>query len=281
MASAPPPWQPKTILRPILALPTATATVLVETDQGEGYLKAMGNPESPHVLACEWVGTQLARRLGLLTFDFALVQVTVDDEIPFARGGKAQPGPAFITRRERGVSWGGKRSLKKVANPQDITRLVLFDTWTRNCDRHPPDPTQRRPNRDNVFLSREGAPRRKLLLKVMDQGCCFNWGRDLTARLAELSFVREEGVYGLFPEFWEYLDREALRDAVRTLRGVKQEEVRRIVDGIPTEWDVPRAARDALVEFISRRAAFVCEHIEGCIWPQREFDFSAPEGETP
>jgi len=29
-------------------------------------LKAMGNPESPHVLTCEWVGTQLARRLGLL-----------------------------------------------------------------------------------------------------------------------------------------------------------------------------------------------------------------------
>ena len=241
----------------------------------------MGNPEGPHVLACEWVGTQLARRLGLPTFDFALIDVTEDDDIPFARGGKAQPGPAFITRRERGGPWGGKRSLRKVANPEAINRLVLFDTWTRNCDRHPRDPTRRKPNRDNVFLSREGAPARRLLLKVMDQGCCFTCGRDLTAHLAEMSLVREEGVYGLFPEFWEYLDRELFREAIRELRGISPEEVRQMVDGIPREWDVSRAARDALVEFITRRAAFVCDHTEGEMWPQREFDFTAPEGETP
>ena len=42
-----------------------------------------------------------------------------------------------------------------------MTRLVLLDTWLRNCDRHPLDPTKREPNRDNVFLSREGAPPRQ------------------------------------------------------------------------------------------------------------------------
>ncbi len=282
MVGAPLPWQPKTVRRFIKALATATATVVVETDQGEGYLKALGNPEGPHVLACEWVGTQLARRLGLRTFDFALVNVTKEDEIHFATGGKAEPGPAFITRKERGNSWSGnKRALKRLANPKDITRLVLLDTWTRNCDRYPLDTTRRRPNRDNVFFSRDGAPPKRLLLKASDHGCCFTCGRDLTAHLADLACVTEEGCYGLFPEFWPYLDRDELRSAVRTLRAVAQAEVRRIVDSVPREWEVTQAARDALVEFICRRAAFVCDHIEGWIWPQREFDFSSPEGGTP
>src|SRR4029077_16711675 len=91
--------------------------------------KALGNPEGPHVLACEWVGTHLARRLGLPTFDFALLDVTTEDEIPLARGGKAQPGPAFITRKERGGPWGGgKRALRRLDAPRAITRLVVLDT---------------------------------------------------------------------------------------------------------------------------------------------------------
>jgi hypothetical protein len=44
----------------------------VETDAGEGFLKAMGNPESPHVLACELVGTLLAEWLGLPTLEARL-----------------------------------------------------------------------------------------------------------------------------------------------------------------------------------------------------------------
>ena len=45
----------------------------METDAGKGYLKALGGPEGPHTLACEWVATQLARWFGLSTFDFAIL----------------------------------------------------------------------------------------------------------------------------------------------------------------------------------------------------------------
>ena len=107
MARRAPLWQPTTILRHIRSLDTGAETVIVETDQGEGYLKPMGNRGGPHPLACEWVGTSLARRLGLPTFAFAIVEVTNEDEIPLAGGGRAEPGPAFISRSERGKSWGG------------------------------------------------------------------------------------------------------------------------------------------------------------------------------
>src|SRR5690242_4252699 len=118
-------WQPQTILRFIRAFPTSTNVVRVDTDAGEGFLKAMGNPEGPHVLACELVGTLLAEWLGLPTLEYALIRVTPEDEIPLASGGLAAPGPAFITKAENGFSWGGdQETLRRILEPQDISRLV-------------------------------------------------------------------------------------------------------------------------------------------------------------
>lgn len=146
-------WQPKIIRRFIKSFATSTEVVLVETDQGRGYLKTLGNKTGPHALACEWVGTNLATLLGLPTLDFAIIEIGEDDEIPLASGNLALPGPAFITRTEKGFSWGGKANeLKRIANPKDIGRLVLFDTWLLNCDRYHPNLAVRKPNRDNVFL---------------------------------------------------------------------------------------------------------------------------------
>jgi hypothetical protein len=61
-------WHPQTIKRFVESVPSSTSVVRVETDAGEGFLKAMGNPEGEHVLACELVGTFLAEWLGLPTW---------------------------------------------------------------------------------------------------------------------------------------------------------------------------------------------------------------------
>src|SRR5437764_66658 len=147
-------WQPRFIRRPDRAYRTATDTVRVTTDAGPGFLKAMGNHGGPHLLAAEWIGTHLAHWLGLATFEIALIRVAVEDEIEFLSGQRAQPGPAFIAREQSGMVWGGAGGvLEKLVNPEDLAKLVLFDTWTRNCDRYPPDLRTRKPNRNNVFLS--------------------------------------------------------------------------------------------------------------------------------
>lgn len=62
-------WQPTIIRRADQGFATAAETVRVTTDAGPGYLKALGNRGGPHRLAADWVGTQLARWLGLPTFD--------------------------------------------------------------------------------------------------------------------------------------------------------------------------------------------------------------------
>lgn len=66
----------------------------VTADAGRAYIKAMGNRQGPHVLATDWVGTQLTKWFGLSTFDIAILPLTEDDTFPLPRGYEAQPGRA-------------------------------------------------------------------------------------------------------------------------------------------------------------------------------------------
>jgi len=259
------PWRPTTFIRHLESFPTATCTAHILTDQGEGYIKALGNRGGPHLLACELVATQLAARLGLPVFDFAIMEVTDDDEIPFAKSGKAQCGPAYITRKEEGLTWGGSaEELEIVENSQDISRLVIFDTWTLNCDRYPPDPETRKPNHNNVFLSREGAQPDKLIIKAMDHTHCFTCG-DPLRKTARIDNVKDERLYGMFPGFMPYLNPLEARQAISDLSAIKRSEISAIVGTIPNEWEVEHEAREALVELIYFRAAYLRDYIDSII----------------
>ncbi len=223
----------------------------------------------------------MARWLGLPTLDFALIHVTEEDEIPFARGGQGKPGPAFITRAESGEQWSGdKRQLRRLTNPEDISRLVVFDTWTLNCDRYSESPKRGmhppRVNRSNVFLSEE-APSGELLLKAIDHTHCFTCGRPLTRRLRHIDSKKDERVFGLFPEFREFCDRTNVRQASSDLRRIDRPTVATMTKTIPTEWDVEKDVQEALVDLILDRALFVADSIEGKLWPQRQLPFDAPE----
>jgi len=256
-------WQPTTIRRPDEAFSTAAETIRVTTDAGPGYLKALGNRGGPHCLAADWLGTQLAAWLGLPTFEFTIIQVTPEDEITFAHGGQALPGPAFITRAQSGMSWGGTETeLKSLINPEDIGKLVLFDTWTRNCDRYPPDITQRKPNRDNVFLSNEGLPDGQFQLIAMDHTHCFNCGRDLNTQLSRIELVKDDHLFGLFPEFRPFIrpHRQSLLDAVAKLQTLDREWLRSMVAGIPAEWHVDASGRNALETLVGNRADYMVEN---------------------
>ncbi|MCC6508627.1 MAG: hypothetical protein IT423_05950, partial [Pirellulaceae bacterium] len=226
------------------------------------YIKPMGNRQGPHVLATDWVGTHLARWFGLSTFDIAILTLTTDDAFPLPRNHRAQQGPAFATRALKGEPWGQSGlQLDVLVNPDDITRLVVFDTWTLNCDRHFHDATARRPNPDNVFLSSEGVEAGKRRLIAMDHGLCFiRSGEDLGPKLANLDKVRSEHVYGLFPEFRARLRQHIIEDCTLRLRQLDRETVEAIVASVPKEWDVSAESRRAWCELIYRRATFVADN---------------------
>ena len=255
---------PKSIRRSDKALDTATDTVRVTTDAGRGYLKALGNHGSPHLLAADLVGTHLAQWFGLPTFDLAIINVTDDDEIIFLDGKHAQPGPAFLTREVSGTVWGGREEeLAQLINPEDIGRLVVFDTWTRNCDRHPPDLQARKPNRNNVFFSNENVPDGQFRLVAMDHTHCFYCGRDLNAELEKIDLVKDERIFGLFPEFKQIIQTHwpVVEAAAAKLLTIEHQWIVGVIAQIPQQWQVTQDGRTALANQIFNRAVYVAENI--------------------
>lgn len=251
-------WNPTVIKSVDAAYATASEAMRVKTDAGYGFLKALGNRGGPHLLAADWLGTKLAEWLGLPVFETAIIQVCEAPEIVFDRGGKAQIGPAFIAREIPGHVWSGQAGeLDVLVNPEDIPRLVVFDTWTRNPDRHPPDLATRKVNLNNVFLA--DAPKAGLRLIAMDHTHCFAADRDLGPRTSRIDAIRDERIHGLFPEFEPYFARhgEALTATLLKLMTLRRNWLDEVVATIPEEWEVDVVARRSLAEFIWQRAAFV------------------------
>jgi hypothetical protein len=250
----PPGWRPTTIERFIGSRPTGASVVIVDTDCGEGYLKGLGNESGPHALACELVGSLAADWIGLPTLDFGIIEVDEVDELPLAKGGFVQPGPAFISRRALGFSWGGdSETLDRLKNRSDLTKLVIFDTWVRNCDRRSEYGGRIRQNRDNVFIVRSDAGA-DLSVTAMDHTHAFTCGRDLTIRISTIDAVQDQSRYGLFPEFEVHWDLASAGDTLKRLSSLERETARTFVDCVPPSWEVGPAIREAWLEFLVARA---------------------------
>jgi len=274
-----PSWQPTRLLTVAGSADTSTGATEVTTDAGRAYIKPLGNRQGPHVLATDWVGTHLAKWFGLSTFEIAILPLKADDTFPLPRGYKAEPGPAFAARALAGEPWGRSADeLNTLVNPEDITRLVVFDTWTLNCDRHHHDMAVRRPNYDNVYLSSDGVEPGQRRLIAMDHGLCFiRSGEELTARLASIDKVREEHVYGLFPEFHALLREDMITKSASRLREMDLETAAAMVATVPNEWEVTGEARRAWSELIYRRAVYVADNIQ--TWIEAQVPWFGTQGD--
>lgn len=257
MAAAP--WNPSCFVRHVKGIATSTSPALVVTDAGEAYLKAINNPIGPHALARELVGTRLAQWLGLETLDFSVMPVREVDEIPLVNGATAEVGPSFVTRRiVGGIQWGGDpEALQALDNREAITRLVIFDTWTRNPDRHPPAGMNWRVRPDNVFLSPENASPGHFRLLAIDHTECFWASRDLRRDIANIGNIQDGRVFGLFPEFMGHISFGEVNAVAARLGTIPRALVEEIVGTIPSAWAVSDDVRTALCEFIHQRATFV------------------------
>ena len=229
----PPNWDATTIVGELRQLRTNSLVVVVETDRGQGYLKAANAAGNPHDLVCELVGTELARFLGVATFDYAIIRVP--EPAPFRLHGnpRVHPGYGFITRSSIGDQWSGQLSeLRRVENVADFGRMVALDTWTLNCDRYRPPVSGRsaRVNYGNVYLGRQEQPSRKLNLLAIDHGHCFKCDYDLTpAYLSGRENDRE--LYGLFPEFVSVARKDDALEAADRAANLQQAELSAILAG--------------------------------------------------
>ncbi|MCC5876104.1 MAG: hypothetical protein JJU11_07795 [Candidatus Sumerlaeia bacterium] len=246
-------WRPTEILSHLRSHNSSTGPILVETDAGDAWIKAIGNPEGEHALVCEWVGTSLARLLGLRTLHFQLLHVDDIIPLPLGRGGGlARPGAAFATRAEKGHPWGGTaEGLHHVRNRADLSAIIVFDTFVRNRDRWAEN---RQPNYDNVFLSSEETKGEALDLVVMDHTHCLVEGGEITAPALRRA-VDDVGVYGAFPALRPYWDESATVAFQQRLAKLERQDVSRIVTCVPRDWELESTLHYPLVDFIMTRAA--------------------------
>jgi hypothetical protein len=82
--------------------------------------------------------------------------------------------------------------------------------------------------------------------------------------------IEDGRIFGLFPEFVELLDRDAVRATAQRLSELDSATIEQIVQSVPDEWIVDPAIRERLAEFIERRSDFVSRQIERKLFPQGE-----------
>ncbi len=179
---------------------------------------------------------------------------------------------------------GGQRALSNVENIGDIPRLVVFDTWVRNCDRYAPNwkpGGEARINPDNLFLSTEGAPEGKFFLKAIDHGHIFTCGKPLTPSLAHIENIQDDRLYGLFPFFLGYVTFDEIEQAAEALRDVRSELWADLLRSIPVGWEVSQEAKHAIDRFLLERARFLADNfpkMTPSMPEQRTLDFDNTNG---
>ena len=94
----------------------------------------------------------------------------------------------------------------------------------------------------------------------------------MTRRIRFIDKVRNEQVYGLFPQFEGFLDREEIRRFGARLTQFTADVASAFVAQVPPEWEVGDEARSAWAAMITERAQFVAETIETKLWPQQQLN---------
>ena len=262
-------WQPTSIEKIKRISPSSMHVIWGQTEAGDAYIKPLGGcKDGPHPLACEFVGSQLARWFELPIPPFAIMHLKeLDVKIIQAEGGVAEVGPAFCSKAiPESHPWSGEgECLNNVENQKVIPKLVIFDTWTLNWDRHPPKDDRRKPNYDNVLLTRTGASKNKLRILAIDFGECFSKARTLNSKISHIDRIRSKKIYGLFPAFEKFMVSEDFDLSLNKLKSIDKTEIVKMVKLIPKEWQVEADACNALIELIIRRATFLSSNIQGML----------------
>lgn len=114
-------------------------------------VEVLDNPEGPHALARELIGTRIAKWLGLPVLD--LVVFEDKNALRFPGSGWSAERPSLASQAAEGSSWADTEDLSQIENLDALAGLIVLDTWLRNHDRYYDNGSGiPRRNERNVFL---------------------------------------------------------------------------------------------------------------------------------
>ena len=85
--------------------------------------------------------------------------------------------------------------------------------------------------------------------------------------MASIAVVKDERVFGCFPEFEAYLDKTEMQAACAKLAVVPKEQLVSAIATIPQAWEVSEDVREAWVEMLAQRASYVAETLVPKVFP--------------
>jgi hypothetical protein len=150
--------------------------------------------------------------------------------------------------------------LKCVSNKEDFGGLALADTLLLNRDRYP-GIISGNPNYDNLLFAKTDE-RNKYEIIAMDFSHCIHTSHTIGKTLKTIDNIKKEAIYGLFPEFKEYINLTTLRPYIERLKDLDESQINSILCAIPNEWEFNISTKEFILSFIVERANFLYDNIE-------------------
>lgn len=207
------------------------AHLIRASDNNYYIVKFQNNPQHIRILAGEFLGNRLGILLGLPMPEVRAIEVsewliTHTPELRIESVGFSAPCTSGLQLASRYVAdvfedqvfdYMPESMFNRVANADDIPRVLVFDKWTANCD-----------GRQAVFVR----PLKGRLYKIsfIDQGHCFNAG--------EWTFPDHalHGVYHRNHVYQAVTGWQSFEPTLSRLEGIGLSDLWDIVSEIPEEW---------------------------------------------
>ena len=245
------------------------------TDCGPAIVKYMGNQAGLEALICELVGTELANYVGLVTPDFAVAKMP-KLELPSHPLLNVKPGPAFYSRWEEATSLSPRSALlSNVRHADEISKLVVFDTWLRNRDRFVDSAGEEfgYENFDNLLLRQD---KRKVQILVIDHSHAIV-ATTIEDELGQ-GWIDEQKVYGRFLQFAPLVSRRGVRAALEAISKIDVGTIESICERTPREWGMTLALGKQLSMCLVERGAKLGSWLPAALFDQYEMDLEGQEG---
>jgi hypothetical protein len=96
----------------------------------------------------------------------------------------------------------------------------------------------------------------------MDFSHCMHTSHTIGKTLKTIDNIKKEAIYGLFPEFKEYINLTTLRPYMERLKDLDESQINSILCAIPNEWEFNISTKEFILSFIVERANFLYDNIE-------------------
>ena len=222
-----------------------TSPRLMVGEDGHRYVvKLTRNKVGPKVLASEWLGFRLAKRIGLCVphGEMVCIPSVLVKRSKYLRKMRADEGVHFGSRYLTGCEYVGRRVMRLAVNKDEVVGTMLFDHLFYNDDRTL--------NRKNFLARWDG---RGWRIYAIDHSHLFGsgrWTEGSLLRRGESETVNARRAFGWLLR--HYPMRETLSLYARRILSVTDDEVAEMIAEIPPAW-LDTAERDVVMRFWQMR----------------------------